>query len=85
MCSSVLSSLLLISSTVFFISVIVFFSSVWLFFILSSTLLKFSLCSPIFPNLVSILITNAMNSLSGVLFISLSLVVYSGIFSCSFK
>ena len=43
-------------------------------FILSSSLLKFSPCSSTFPpNSVDILITNALNSLSGKLFISVSL------------
>ena len=46
----------------------------WFFFIFSPSSLKFSLCSSIiFPNSVSILITNALNSLSDKLFISVLL------------
>ena len=80
--SSVSSSLLLIPSSVFFISVIVFLISDWFYFIFSSSVLKFSLCSLIlFPSSVSILITNALNSLYGTLFIFVSL-HFSG--SCSY-
>ena len=68
-CSSVSTSLLS-TPCVYFISVIVSFSSYWFFFIFSCFLLKFSLCSSqFFPSSVSILITNALNSLSGKLFI----------------
>ena len=56
---------------------LVVMSSDWFFFIFSSSLSKFSLCLFIlFPSSVSILITNALNSLSGKLFISVSLVVF---------
>ena len=65
----------------FFISVIVFLSSEWFFFILFSSLLICPLCSPIlFPSSVNILITNTLNYSSGKLFISVSLVVFSGFF-----
>ena len=81
-CSSILPSLLLIPSSVFFITVIVFFSFDWFYFIFSCLLLKFPLCSFIlFPNSGSILIINALNSLSSKLFHYLFL---SGVFSCSF-
>ena len=66
-------SLLFIPSSVF-ISAIEFFISDWVFFIVYSSLLKFLLCTSIlFPNSVNILITNALNSLSGKLFLSISL------------
>ena len=46
--------------------------------------LKFSPPSSIlFPNSVSILITNALNTLSGKLYFSVSLIVFSGVFSCN--
>ena len=71
-------SLSLVPSSVFFISVIVFFSSGWCFFIFSTSLIKFSLCSPIlFLNSASIFINNTLNSSSGKFFISVSLVVFS--------
>ena len=74
MYSSVSLSLLFIPCSVLFISFIVFFSSDWFFFIFSNSLLKFSLCSSIlFPNSISILITNALKSLTGKLFISVLL------------
>ena len=77
-CSSVSPSLLLIPSSTFFILVIVFFSSDWLFVLFFNYLLKFSLCSPIlFPNSVSILIINVLNSSSDKWFISVSLVFQS--------
>ena len=51
------------SSSVFFTLVIVFFFSGY-FFIFSGSLLKFSLCSSVlFHGSVSILITNALNSM----------------------
>ena len=44
------------------------------FFIFSTSLLKFSLCSPVlFPNSVNIFIINAFTFLSGKIFISVSL------------
>lgn len=54
-------------------------------FILSDSLLKFLLCLSILsPNSFSILITNVLNSLSGKLFISVALFIFSGVFSCSY-
>ena len=54
-------------------------------FIFSSSLLKFSLCSPILlPSSVSILFTIALNCLSGKLFICF-IRFFSGVFSCSFE
>ena len=51
----------------------------------SSTLLKFSLCSSLlFPSSISILITIALNSLSGELFISVSLGLFFRSFYYSF-
>ena len=48
-------------------------------------MLKFSLCSShLYANSVISLITNDLSSLSGKSFISVSLVSYSGSFSCSF-
>lgn len=83
--SSVSCSLQLIPPSVFFILVIIFFSYDW-FFWFSSPLLKFTLGSSIlFLNSVSILNTGTFNSLSNRLFISVSLVVFSGVFSCSFS
>lgn len=79
--SSLSLVLLSIPSSTFFISVMVFFNSDWLFLIFSSSLLKVSLCS---SNSVSILITTAMNSLSGKLFVSVSL-CFQGFFSCFFS
>ena len=82
---SVSFSLLLIPSSVFFISVIIFFSSdLFLFNFIS--LLKFSqYLSNHFPNSISILITNALNSLSEKLYISVLLGLFSEFFfSCSF-
>ena len=73
-----------VPSSVFFISVTVFFSFDWFFYIFSSSLLKFSLCSSIlFPSSISILITIALNYLSGKLFISLGR-FFQVIFPCSF-
>ena len=79
MCFSVSPSLLTPSS-VFSISVIVFFSLTgsFLYFLVSYKILTVIL----FPNSVGILITNALNSLSGKLFVSLGFI--SGVFSCSF-
>ena len=85
MCSSVSLSLLLISSSVFSTSVTQVFISVLVFFMFSSFLLKFLLCSSILlPNSVNILITNALNSLCGKLFL-FSLFIFSGISSCFFN
>ena len=97
MVSVILSSRSLVSSfvlldllsvlTLFFISVIVFFSSDCFFFkkLFPSFLLKFSLCSSnLYANSVISLITNDLSSLSGKSFISVSLVSYSGSFSCPF-
>ena len=79
--SSVSPSLLLVPSSAIFISVIVFLSFDWFFSIFSSSLLKFSLCSYIlFPNSVSVLITNALNFLSGKLFIFISLCIFFQVF-----
>ena len=77
---SVSFSLLLIPSSVFFISVIIFFSSdLFLFNFIS--LLKFSqYLSNHFPNSISILITNALNSLSEKLYISVLLGLFSEFF-----
>ena len=51
------------------------------FSVFSNSSSKFSLCSSIlFPNSVSILTTNALNSLSSKLFISVSFVVFQGFF-----
>ena len=75
--SSLSPNLLFISFNVFFILFIVFFSFELLFFIFSRFLSKFSLHSPIvFLYVTSILITIALNSLFGKLFISLLLVVF---------
>lgn len=72
--SSVTLSLLFIPSSVFFYSSIESFISEWVCFVFSSSLLKFSLCTFIlFPNSVSIIFSSALNSLSGNLFISVSL------------
>ena len=58
----------------FFISAIELFIFDWVFFIFSSPLLKCSeFTSILFPNSVNIFITNVLNSLSGKLFISVSL------------
>ena len=55
----------------FFFSFSLFFSSDWLFLKISSSLLKLSLyLSILVPNSVNILITSALNFLSGKLFIS---------------
>ena len=81
--SFVLPSQLFIPSNVSFISVIIFFSSDWFFFIFPSSLLEVLLYSSIlFPSSVSILITNAFNSLFGKLFVSL--VVLFGVFPLLF-
>ena len=56
-----------------------------IFPVFSSSLFKFSLCSSnLYANSVISLITNDLSSLSGKSFISVSLVSYSGSFSCSF-
>lgn len=53
--------------------------------LLFDSLLKFLLCLSILShNSFSILITNVLNSLSGKLFISVSLFIFSGAFSCSY-
>lgn len=77
------SDLLLIPSRVFFLSVIVFFSSNWFSFAFS--LLRFSLCSSILLNSVSIFMTITLNYSS--LFSSISHLSCSliwNIFLCSF-
>lgn len=66
-------SLLSNLSSVFFISVTVFFCSNCVFFILSSSLLQFSLCL-----FFSIIHTNVLNSLTGKSFISVSLATFLG-------
>ena len=83
---SVIPSLLFIPSSVFFISVIVYNSVLTgSFSVFSNSSSKFSLCSSLlFPNSVSILTTNALNSLSNKLFISVSFVVFQG-FSLVFQ
>jgi len=78
---SISPSLLFLLSSVFFISVIVFFIFDWLFYVFSSSLLKFPLGS---SSLFSSSITNALNSLSGKLFIPVSSGAFSGFFSYSF-
>lgn len=82
---SISPSLLFLLSSVFFISVIVFFIFDWLFYVFSSSLLKFPLgSSSLFSSSISIFITNALNSLSGKLFIPVSSGAFSGFFSYSF-
>ena len=72
-CSSVSTNLLLIPSGAFFILAIAIFSNDWFLFIFFSTLSKTSLYL-FFPQVsVSILITDALNSLSSNLFISASI------------
>ena len=79
-------SLLFIPSIVFFIFVTVCYSSDWFFLIISSSLLRSSLCASIlFPSSVTIHTTNAFNFLSSKLFIFVSLVAISEIFSCHFN
>ena len=73
--SSVSLGLLLIPYSVLgffclFSPVTEFFIFDWVFVVFSSSLLKFSLCSSMLsPNSVNIFITNALNSLSGILFL----------------
>ena len=66
----------------FFFSFSLFFSSDWLFLKISSSLLKLSLyLSILVPNSVNILITSALNFLSGKLFISVLFLVFFQVFS----
>ena len=85
--SFVLPHQLFIPSNVSFISVIIFSSSDWFFFIFSSSLLEVLLCSSIlFPSSVSILITNAFNSLFGKLCICfISCLIQSFFLALSFE
>ena len=78
MCSSISSCLLFIPFNVLFFHLSYCILQFWLdLFILSSSLLKVSLCSSIlFPNSVCIPISNALNSLSSKLFITVSLVLF---------
>ena len=69
-CSTVSLNLLLHLYSIFYISVIVFFTSDWVFHIFCISLLNFSLCSLIIPNLVSHFMTIILNSSSSRLFIS---------------
>ena len=83
---SVSFTLLFSPYSVFFISVLGFFIYDLSFFVFPSSLLKRSVCTSIlFPNSINVFITNALNSFSGKLFISLSLFIFSGFFSCSFN
>ena len=84
--SSISLILLFIPFSVFFLLVTEPLISYWIFFIFSSFLLKFSRCTSIlFPNIVNIHITNALNFLSGKLFVFVSLFIFSGGLSCSFS
>ena len=68
----------------FFISIIIFFSSIWFFFIISNSLLNFSLCSSIFfSTFLSIFMNVTRYCLSDRLFVSI-LLSSSGVLSCSF-
>ena len=76
MCVFFCVSLLFIPSTVFFVLFTIFLcSDSFFFYVFFSSLLKFSLCLPLlFPNSISILVSNALNSFSGKLSISFLLV-----------
>lgn len=53
----------------------------WVFFIFLFLAKVFT----VFPNSVNILIPNALTHLSGKLFVSVSLFIFPGVFSCSFS